>query len=224
MLATVFVYRWQTVLHGGTAAPAARRRRRLSPKTVGSGKDDVAPTRGRDRVSPPSVAAAITLPLVPVADLPCDPHPSRKRSAVETGRLAHLHRDGGAPRWNRLPPSERANAVVVRERTPARRARSHVTVRRSACLAGLLGPQRLLAVRPATRTAASPIILVGYRDPQAVARSFAGLPGSWPESTTASTSTTKNRAGPIGTCARTVEPWSRLWPRAPPRPVSRAGL
>ena len=59
---------------------------------------------------------------------------------------------------------------------------------------------------------ASPIIVVGYRNPQAVARSFEGcrLVARIDNGVDLDN---EEQGGPSGRCATTVEPWSTLWPR-----------
>ena len=156
-----------------------------------------------------AVAAAITLPLVPAADLHATPIPAVNEDAVETVGWPTFTATVAAA-LNRLPPSERATAVVV--------ASNYGEAGAIARYGPALGLPRSYSGHNAfwrfgrPPDGAGPVILVGYRDPQAVARSFEGCRlVARIDNGVDLDNEEQGRA--IWTCAKTVEPWSRLWPR-----------
>ncbi len=156
-----------------------------------------------------AVAAAITLPLVPAADLHATPIPAVNEDAVETVGWPTFTATVAAA-LNRLPPSERANAVVL--------ASNYGEAGAIARYGPALGLPRSYSGHNAfwrfgrPPDGAGPVILVGYRDPEAVARSFEGcrLVARIDNGVDLDN---EEQGRPIWTCATTVEPWSTLWPR-----------
>ena len=155
------------------------------------------------------VAALITLPLVPVADVHATPIPDINEDAIETiGWPAFAATVARV--WNRCRQSERSTAVVY----ASNYGEAGAIARYGPALghpARLLRAQRLLALRPPTRRRAPdhrgrlPRSSVRFVAPSAVARSPPG-------STTASTSTTRSKA-PRLDVRDDRRPWSSLWPR-----------
>ncbi len=155
------------------------------------------------------VAALIALPLVPVRDVHATPIADINEDAIETigwpGFVATVARV-----WNRLPPAERANAVVY--------ATNYGEAGAIARYGPALGIPRAYSGHNAfwrfgrPRDGARPIVVIGYRNPARLRGTFSGCNRS---------ATIDNRVdldneeqgAPVWTCAATVGSWSELWPR-----------
>ena len=157
-----------------------------------------------------AVAAAITLPLVPVGDLHATPIPAINEDAIETVGWPALTATV-APVWNRLPPAERADAVVV-----------HGQLRRGGCDRPLRPRARHSAAptRATTRSGASaapgrsrPDHRGRLRQPARPSRaSFSGCRLAARIDNGVALDN-EEQGGPVWLCAATAEPWSTLWPR-----------
>ena len=154
------------------------------------------------------IAAAITLPLVPVADVHATPIPAINEDAIETigwptftATVARV--------WNQLPPSERSRAIVY--------ASNYGEAGAIARFGPKLGIQRAYSGHNAfwrfgrPPDGARPIIVVGYHDPASLHGSFNGcaLSGRIDNGVALDN---EEQGAPIWTCSTTTEPWSRLWP------------
>ena len=154
------------------------------------------------------IAAAITLPLVPVADVHATPIPEINEDASETigwptftATVARV--------WNQLPPSERSRAIVY--------ASNYGEAGAIARFGPKLGIPRPYSGHNAfwrfgrPPDGARPIIVVGYHDPASLHGSFNGcaLSGRIDNGVALDN---EEQGAPIWTCSTTTEPWSRLWP------------
>ena len=156
-----------------------------------------------------AVAAAITLPLVPVGDLHATPIPAINEDAIETVGWPALTATVASV-WNRLPPAERADAVVFTGNYGEAGARRPLRprARRSS---RLLGPQRVLALRPPSGRG-RPDHRDRLRQPAALQGSFSGCRLAARIDNGVGLDN-EEQDGPVWLCAATVEPWSTLWPR-----------
>ena len=140
------------------------------------------------------VAAVLTLPLVPAKTCTRRPISDVNEDAIETigwpvftATVARV--------WNDLPPAERANAVVY--------ASNYGEAGAIARYGPALGIPRAYSGHNAfwrfgrPPDGARPVIVLGYRNPPGSAAASAAA-GSRPGSTTAWTSTTRNKALPSG--------------------------
>jgi 4-amino-4-deoxy-L-arabinose transferase-like glycosyltransferase len=156
-----------------------------------------------------AVAAAITLPLVPVGDLHATPIPAINEDAIETVGWPALTATVASV-WNRLPPAERADAVVFTgnygEAGAIARFGPALGIRRA--YSGHNGFWRF--GRPPDRT--GPIIVVGYDSLRALKDSFTGCRLAARIDNGVALDN-EEQGGPVWLCAATVEPWSTLWPR-----------
>jgi 4-amino-4-deoxy-L-arabinose transferase-like glycosyltransferase len=155
------------------------------------------------------VAALITLPLVPVEDVHGTPIPDINEDAIETiGWPAFAATVGRV--WSELSQSERSTAVVYASNygeagAIARYGRGYGIPR---AYSGHNAFWRF--GRPPD--GARPIIVVGYRGPQALRGDFSGCVLSARIDNGVELDN-EEQGAPIWTCATTTERWSRLWPR-----------
>jgi 4-amino-4-deoxy-L-arabinose transferase-like glycosyltransferase len=155
------------------------------------------------------VAAAITLPLVPVQDVHATPIAEINEDAIETigwpsftATVARV--------WNRLPPSERYRAVVY--------ASNYGEAGAIARFGPKLGIPRAYSGHNAfwrfgrPPDGARPIIAVGYHNPASLRGIFdrCALSARIDNGVTLDN---EEQGAPVWTCSTTAEPWSRLWPR-----------
>jgi 4-amino-4-deoxy-L-arabinose transferase-like glycosyltransferase len=156
-----------------------------------------------------AVAALITLPLVPVEDVHATPIPDINEDAIETiGWPAFAATVGRV--WSELSQSERSTAVVYASNygeagAIARYGRGYGIPR---AYSGHNAFWRF--GRPPD--GARPIIVVGYRGPQALRGDFSGCVLSARIDNGVELDN-EEQGAPIWTCATTTERWSRLWPR-----------
>ena len=157
-----------------------------------------------------AVAAAITLPLVPVGDLHATPIPAINEDAIETVGWPALT----ATVASRVEPAPAGRARPTRScsrATTARRVRSPAS-------ALALGIRRAYSGHNAfwrfgrPPDGAGPIIVVGYRSLRALQGSFTGCRLAARIDNGVALDN-EEQGGPVWLCAATVEPWSTLWPR-----------
>ena len=155
------------------------------------------------------VAALITLPLVPVGDVHATPIPDINEDAIETigwpavaGIVARV--------WNELPESERSTAVVYTS--------NYGEAGAIARYGPALGIPRAYSGHNAfwrfgrPPDGARPVIVVGYRHPEALRGDFRGCDLSARIDNGVDLDN-EEQGAPIWTCASTVDTWSTLWPR-----------
>ena len=156
-----------------------------------------------------AVAAAITLPLVPVGDLHATPIPAINEDAIETVGWPALTATVASV-WNRLPPAERADAVVF--------TGNYGEAGAVARYGPALGVRRAYSGHNAfwrfgrPRDGAAPIIVIGYDSLQALQGSFSGCRLAARIDNGVGLDN-EEQDGPVWLCAATAEPWSTLWPR-----------
>lgn len=154
------------------------------------------------------VAAAITLPFVPVAELHATPIPAIDEDAVETVGWPAFVRTVAAVR-DRLPASERAGAVVL--------AGNYGEAGAIARYGPALGLDRVYSGHNAfwrfdrPPDGAAPVIVVGYRSREALRDRFEDCRLSARIDNGVDLDN-EEQGGPVWTCARTATPWSKLWP------------
>ncbi len=155
------------------------------------------------------VAAAITLPLVPVGDLQATPIAAINEDAVETVGWPALAATV-ARVWNGLPPAERAGAVVY--------TGNYGEAGAIARYGPALGLPRAYSGHNAfwrfgrPTDGAGPIIVVGYGSLRGLQANFSGCRRA-ARIDNGFALDNEEQGGPVWLCASTVEPWSRLWPR-----------
>ena len=155
------------------------------------------------------IAAAITLPLVPVQDVHATPIPEMNEDAIETIGWPALAATV-ARVWNRLPPSERSRAVVY--------ASNYGEAGAIARFGPWLGIPRAYSGHNAfwrfgrPPDGARPIIVVGYHDPASLRGSFNGCALSARIDNGVALDN-EEQGAPVWTCSTTTEAWSGLWPR-----------
>ena len=155
------------------------------------------------------IAAVLVLPLVPVKDVHETPIPAVNEDAIETigwptftATVAHV--------WSELSPADRARAVVL----TANYGEAGAIGRYGPAL----GIPRVYSGHNAfwrfgrPPDGARPVVVVGYRDPAYLRRSFSGCVLSARIDNGVSLDN-EEQGAPVWTCANTVEPWSTLWPR-----------
>lgn len=155
-----------------------------------------------------AIAALITLPLVPVQDVHATPIPDVNEDAVETigwPRFAATV----ARVWSRLPPSQRAHAVLY--------ASNYGEAGAIARYGPSLGIPRAYSGHNAfwrfgrPPDGARPIIVIGYEQPLALRGTFRGCVVSARIDNGVDIDNEEQGAH-VWTCATTVEAWSSLWP------------
>jgi len=155
------------------------------------------------------IAALLVLPLVPARDVHATPIPAVNEDAIETigwptftATVARV--------WDRLPPPERAHAVVL--------VANYGEAGAIARYGPALGIPRVYSGhnafwrfgRPAA--GARPVVVVGFRDP-------AYLRGLFRHCVTSARIDNgvhldnEEQGAPVWTCTAPVAPWSKLWPR-----------
>jgi len=156
-----------------------------------------------------AVAAAITLPLAPAGDLHATPIPAINEDAIETVGWPALTATVASVR-NRLPPAERADAVVFTS--------NYGEAGAIARYGPALGLRHVYSGHNAfwrfgrPPDGARPIIVVGYHNLLALHGTFTGcrLVARIDNGVALDN---EEQGGPVRICAATVEPWSTLWPR-----------
>jgi len=155
------------------------------------------------------VAALITLPLVPVEDVHGTPIPDINEDAIETIGWPVFAATVGRV-WSELSQSERSTAVVY--------ASNYGEAGAIARYGSGYGIPRAYSGHNAfwrfgrPPDGARPIIVVGYRGPQALRGDFSGCVLSARIDNGVELDN-EEQGAPIWTCATTTERWSRLWPR-----------
>ena len=155
------------------------------------------------------IAALLVLPLVPVKDVHATPIPDVNEDAIETigwptftAIVAHV--------WSELPPAARARAVVY--------ASNYGEAGAIARYGPSLGIPRAYSGHNAfwrfgrPPDGARPVIVIGYRNPASLRRSFRGCTLSARIDNGVDLDN-EEQGAPIWTGATTAEPWSQLWPR-----------
>jgi hypothetical protein len=156
-----------------------------------------------------AVAAAITLPLVPAGDLHATPIPAINEDAIETVGWPALTATVASV-WSRLPPAERADAVVFTS--------NYGEAGAIARFGPALGLRRAYSGHNAfwrfgrPPDGAAPIIVIGYHSLRALQGSFTGCRLA-DRIDNGVALDNEEQGGPVWVCAGTVEPWSTLWPR-----------
>jgi hypothetical protein len=146
---------------------------------------------------------------VPVGDLHATPIPAINEDAIETVGWPALTATVASV-WNRLPPAERADAVVF--------TGNYGEAGAIARFGPALGVRRAYSGhnafwrfgRPPDGT--GPIIVVGYDSLRALHGSFTGCRLAARIDNGVALDN-EEQGGPVWLCAATVEPWATLWPR-----------
>ena len=155
------------------------------------------------------VAAVLTLPLVPVEDVHATPISAVNEDAIETiGWPAFTATVARV--WRRVPPSERANALVY--------ASNYGEAGAIARYGPAFGIPRAYSGHNAfwrfgrPPDGAHPIVVVGYHNPTSFRGVFTGCT-RYARVDNGVDVDNEEQGAPVWICMTTVEPWSRLWPR-----------
>jgi hypothetical protein len=156
-----------------------------------------------------AIAAVVTLPVLPVRDVHATPIPELNEDAIETiGWPAFAATVASV--WNRLTLPERSSAVV------------YASNYGEAGAIARYGPA--LGVPPAysghnafwrfgsPADGARPIIVIGYHDLATLRDRFSDCTVSARIDNGVAIDN-EEQGAPVWTCARTTEPWSKLWPQ-----------
>jgi len=154
------------------------------------------------------IAAVVALPVLPVQEVHATPIPELNEDAIETiGWPAFAATVARV--WKRLPLSERSSAVV------------YASNYGEAGAIARYGPA--LGIPPAysghnafwrfgrPADGARPIIVIGYHHLAALRDRFSGCTVSARIDNGVAIDN-EEQGAPVWTCARTIEPWSKLWP------------
>ena len=167
---------------------------------------------------PAAVAAAITLPLVPVGDLHATPTPAINEDAIETVGWPALTATVASV-WQPTPASPSAPTRSCSRATTARRVRSPASALRSAFAAPTRATTRSGASAvPRTAPARSSWSAITASEPSRIASPAAGASAARIDNGVALDN--EEQGGPVWLCAAPSSPGRRSCFGSPPRPVT----